>query len=1115
MGGKTMTKRAPFVGVVLCFLLFAFSVEAAVFEVIDSFELQEALTIAQANGEDDTINLAPGLYTVSSTLTYFAVESENYALTIQGQKPEITILDGGNSTAILEIDQSALTEGAGAHVTLKGIAFRNGNQSSLLGGAVFIANYYAQTTIEDCEFQTNTAAIGGGAVYLIAGDTTLSRNTFKENYTGDLSSTGGALYAMCAGGTVTLEKNIFTDNFCLGSGGGIYVTNSGPIFLTGNTFSNNVAGEEGGGGYVSVEFGGTLTASKNKFTGNTAASSGGIFVSSQTDPIILSENIFRNNVAATSAESHGGGLTAFSQYSLRMVNNLFAQNTTSQRGAGAMLHLYSRENQIINNTFTENVSTGAFDEGTSQGAGIFVITDRNETVLNIYNNIFWANSAIAPIHRGTDFYINDDGFNDNIGATVNVFNNDYSEMEILRGDHLSQGLNINSDPLFDVNYRLTPGSPCVDSGNNSAPGLPLIDLAGDPRIHNGVVDMGAYEWAPRGMVQVTINPRGAVSAGAKWRVNGGLWHSSGDTEDLLVGEYPLEFSDVSGWIKPVDQVVTILEGVTTNVTGTYVAVGPTGSLQVVITPQSAIDGGAKWRVDGGPWHESGEVQTDVPVGIHTVWFSDVPGLITPQYQPVTIYADQLTTATGVYEGRIGSLRVTIAPPEAVTAGAHWRVDGGVWRPSGYTQTVSVGSHSVEFSDVTGWKKPLSQAVTINEGVTTSITGTYTRPLGNLLVTISPQGAIDAGAKWRRVGTTTWRDSGTTETGILAGTYTVEFKDVAGWTKPGNRTVTITEGHTTTVSGTYTPQPPGSLMVTITPQGAIDAGAKWRVDGGTWHDSGYTQTGLLPGQHILSFSDVPGWAKPGDRLVTISSGRLTTATGNYTNDTGSLQVTIVPQGAIDSGAKWRVDSGSWLNSGEIVTGVSVGLHVVEFSDIANWTKPDNQSVTIVKDQTTTASGTYIQHTGSLQVTISPQGAIDAGARWRRVGTTTWLASGATETGIPVGAYTVEFSDIANWTKPDNQSVTITKDQTTTASGTYIQHTGSLQVTISPQGAIDAGARWRRVGTTTWLASGATESGIPVGAHTVEFSDIANWTKPSNQGVTITKDQTTTEIGRAHV
>ena len=56
------------------------------------------------------------------------------------------------------------------------------------------------------------------------------------------------------------------------------------------------------------------------------------------------------------------------------------------------------------------------------------------------------------------------------------------------------------------------------------------------------------------------------------------------------------------------------------------------------------------------------------------------------------------------------------------------------------------------------------------------------------------------------------------------------------------------------------------------------------------------------------------------------------------------------------------------------------------------------------------------------------------------------------------------------------------------GTYVQQTGSLQVTISPQGAIDAGAQWRRVGTSTWQNSGTTETGIPVGQHTVEFSDV---------------------------
>jgi len=34
---------------------------------------------------------------------------------------------------------------------------------------------------------------------------------------------------------------------------------------------------------------------------------------------------------------------------------------------------------------------------------------------------------------------------------------------------------------------------------------------------------------------------------------------------------------------------------------------------------------------------------------------------------------------------------------------------------------------------------------------------------------------------------------------------------------------------------------------------------------------------------------------------------------------------------------------------------------------------------------------------------------------------------------VGDYTVEFSEIGGWTKPLNQTVTVTKDQTTNATG----------------------------------------------------------------------------------
>ena len=81
-----------------------------------------------------------------------------------------------------------------------------------------------------------------------------------------------------------------------------------------------------------------------------------------------------------------------------------------------------------------------------------------------------------------------------------------------------------------------------------------------------------------------------------------------------------------------------------------------------------------------------------------------------------------------------------------------------------------------------------------------------------------------------------RSAGIRRRGFRWVQHTVEFSDVAGWTKPGNRTVTISNGQTTTGSGTYT-QPTGSLRVTIDPQGAIDAGAQWRVDGGAWHGSG--------------------------------------------------------------------------------------------------------------------------------------------------------------------------------------------------------------------------------------------------------------------------------------
>jgi hypothetical protein len=69
--------------------------------------------------------------------------------------------------------------------------------------------------------------------------------------------------------------------------------------------------------------------------------------------------------------------------------------------------------------------------------------------------------------------------------------------------------------------------------------------------------------------------------------------------------------------------------------------------------------------------------------------------------------------------------VTISPAAAVTAGAQWNVDGGAWQNSAATVSgLTVGTHTVNFKAVSGWTAPTTASVTINNGATTTATGTY-------------------------------------------------------------------------------------------------------------------------------------------------------------------------------------------------------------------------------------------------------------------------------------------------------------------------------------------------------------------------------------------------------
>jgi hypothetical protein len=152
---------------------------------------------------------------------------------------------------------------------------------------------------------------------------------------------------------------------------------------------------------------------------------------------------------------------------------------------------------------------------------------------------------------------------------------------------------------------------------------------------------------------------------------------------------------------------------------------------------------------------------------------------------------------------------------------------------------------------------------------------------------------------------------------------------------------------------------GSLTVNIEPASARSLGARWRLDGGEWQDSGGTQSGIVVGVHFVEFNSIANFATPEVQTVNIKHNEPTTISQKYIAQSDSLTVNISPDEAVSAGAKWRVDEGPWQNSGDLVTDLDDGIHTVEFQTVANWATPESQVVTITEGDSTVAMGTYTE------------------------------------------------------------------------------------------------------------------------------------------------------------
>jgi len=475
------------------------------FNVTSPEEFQSALTIAQSNGEDDTINVAAGTYNITSTLHYSTYDGDSgHTLTIQGAGADQTVLDGGGSVQILYIDTDADNNGgdAGGDVTIKGMAFENGNGGN--GGGVYVHGSSINIIIKESAFSGNSG--GGACACSDSGIVSIVNNRFSENSVGSYLGVSYYGAGVCAlGSTVTISQNTFLENS--GSMGWIPTYGSGAyakgntIIITNNTFLGNSAGYGGcGGGVCASSDSGTITITNNTFSGNSAdwGGGGGVDAYSWSGIVTITNNTFSGN----SADDGGGACACSDSGIVTITNNTFSGNSADWHGGGVDAGSNSGTVTITNNTFSENSAN-------DYGGGVYVSLKYDSAILNVYNNILFDNIANAGGNDGDDLYVSSDGDRNYIGSTVNLYNNDFSgnadfdtgqseDLYIDCTDNYHHADNIQEDPQFvdpeNGDFHLKSSSPCIDKGTADAPELPAADFEGDPRIVGPAPDIGADEY---------------------------------------------------------------------------------------------------------------------------------------------------------------------------------------------------------------------------------------------------------------------------------------------------------------------------------------------------------------------------------------------------------------------------------------------------------------------------------------------------------------------------------------------------------------------------------------------------------------------------------------------
>ena len=461
--------------------------------------LEKAISVATSNS--DTIFVQEGTYYQSAAYTLITNDikifgSFNGTETRLEQRifsnKNLTILDAQNKSCVINlsgrssatvIDGFMITNGkhddnyggGGMDLYNSSPALRNLiiiNNSAVHGGG--ITNFYSSPKLTNVIIEGNTANFFGGGMYNNSSSPTLTDVTFDRN---TANNSGGGMYNLNSAPTlsdVTIRRNIIYIN---GDGGGMYNNNSAPT-LTNVTISENTATDNcAGGGMFNNNSSPMLT--NVTISGNRGSGGGGMFNMKSSSPTLINVTISGNTARS------GGGMTN-ELSSPKLINVTINGNVVTTAGGG--MSNFTSSPTLTNVTISGNTAGfgGGMENRFNSRPQLY-----NSIVLgnNIANNISddIVNYSVNDIPKYDFCLVGGKGYGYHNGSSWD--NKLYNAKDIFVDYHPS----FVGTPTTLGDYSLLSKSFAIDKGYNKYNNIPT-DLAGNPRIVNGTIDLGAYEY---------------------------------------------------------------------------------------------------------------------------------------------------------------------------------------------------------------------------------------------------------------------------------------------------------------------------------------------------------------------------------------------------------------------------------------------------------------------------------------------------------------------------------------------------------------------------------------------------------------------------------------------